>query len=231
MRCLLPKYGTGLLTGAVTGSPRGCGFLLAGQVCGRPPNRAPHQPGCPGGAGRVRGRPRRGCCAPGSPRSRGGPAHEVQEDRGVAVVGLARLRHGAPAHEVPAGPQATEDAQRVRLLGPGDPRAVRLGGVAARLERGGESADTATVVAEADGPAAVVADETVRVAVVAAPSDVGGSHGRAPAASALALDPLRLRHAPRSPPSVPCSSRTEIRRSERRDRPRARRPHAWPELR
>src|SRR5690606_14925478 len=67
-------------------------------------------------------------------------------------------------------------------------RAVRLGGVAARFERGGEGADTATVVAEADGPAAVVADETVRVAVVAAPSDVGGAHGRAPVLGAAALD-------------------------------------------
>src|SRR5690606_35104340 len=129
------------------------------------------------------------CWGPGSPRSRGGPAHEGQECRGVAVVGLAGLRHGAPAHEVPAVQQATEDAQRVRLLGPGDPHAVRLGGVAARLQRGGESADTATVVAEADGPASVLADETVRVAVVAAPADVGGSHGRTPVLGAAALDP------------------------------------------
>src|SRR5690606_39656520 len=115
-------------------------------------------------------------------------AHEVQEDRGVAVVGLARLRHGAPAHEVPSVQQATERAQRVRLLGPGDPRAVRLARVAARFERGGESADTATVVAEADGPAAVLADETVRVAVVAPPADVGGAHGRTPVLGAAALD-------------------------------------------
>src|SRR5690606_28139226 len=95
----------------------------------------------------------------------------------------------APAHEVPAVQQATERAQRVRLFGPGDPRAVRLGGVAARLQRGGEEADTATVVAEADRPAAVVADETVRVAVVAAPPDVGGAHGRAPGLGAAALEP------------------------------------------
>ncbi len=65
-------------------------------------------------------------------RSGGGVVHEGEEDRCVAVVGLAVGGEWAPAGEVAAVEEGAEQGSGVGLFGLADPPGVPVGGVGAR---------------------------------------------------------------------------------------------------